>query len=95
MVVEEVDVTGVAIVEAENDAPIAGHRDRPQAREIAFQSMQPHAGKLAYIPDRPYVPERLSARELLSYVAGLYGLDAAGRYRNLPFIGVVKDPSAV
>ena len=24
-----------------------------------------------------------------------YGLDAAGRYRNLPFIAVVKDPSAV
>ena len=23
--------------------------------------------RLAYIPDRPYVPERLSARELLSY----------------------------
>ncbi len=31
--------------------------------------------RLAYIPDRPYVPERLSARELLRYVAGLYGLD--------------------
>ncbi len=31
--------------------------------------------RLAYIPDRPYVPERLSARELLAYVAGLYGLD--------------------
>jgi ABC-2 type transport system ATP-binding protein len=30
--------------------------------------------RLAYIPDRPYVPERLSARELLDYVAGLYGL---------------------
>jgi ABC-2 type transport system ATP-binding protein len=30
--------------------------------------------RLAYIPDRPYVPERLSARELLAYVAGLYGL---------------------
>jgi len=26
------------------------------------------------------------------FVVG-YGLDAAGRYRNLPFIGVVKDPS--
>lgn len=24
-----------------------------------------------------------------------YGLDAAGRYRNLPFIAVVKDPAAV
>ena len=30
--------------------------------------------RLAYIPDRPYVPERLSARELLHYVAGLYGM---------------------
>ena len=27
------------------------------------------------------------------FVVG-YGLDAAGRYRNLPFIGIVKDPSA-
>jgi ABC-2 type transport system ATP-binding protein len=40
---------------------------------------QPEQAKmgLAYIPDRPYVPERLSARELLAYVAGLYGLDPA------------------
>jgi ABC-2 type transport system ATP-binding protein len=39
--------------------------------------MDPERAKarLAYIPDRPYVPERLSARELLAYVAGLYGLD--------------------
>lgn len=28
------------------------------------------------------------------FVVG-YGLDAAGRYRNLPFIGVVIDPSAI
>lgn len=28
------------------------------------------------------------------FVVG-YGLDAAGRYRNLPFIAVVKDPSTV
>ncbi|MFN6964180.1 MAG: hypoxanthine phosphoribosyltransferase [Pyrinomonadaceae bacterium] len=28
------------------------------------------------------------------FVVG-YGLDAAGRYRNLPFIAVVKDPAAV
>ena len=28
------------------------------------------------------------------FVVG-YGLDAAGRYRNLPFIAVVKDPAAI
>ncbi len=28
------------------------------------------------------------------FVVG-YGLDAAGRYRNLPFIAIVKDPSSV
>lgn len=28
------------------------------------------------------------------FVVG-YGLDAAGRYRNLPFIGVVRDPAAL
>jgi ABC-2 type transport system ATP-binding protein len=33
--------------------------------------------RLAYIPDRPYVPERLSARELLRFIAGLYGIDDA------------------
>jgi ABC-2 type transport system ATP-binding protein len=40
--------------------------------------------RLAYIPDRPYVPERLSARELLSYVAGLRGRedDLLGTYSH-------------
>jgi len=28
------------------------------------------------------------------FVVG-YGLDVAGRYRNLPFIGIVKDPEAI
>lgn len=30
--------------------------------------------RLSYIPDRPYVPDRLSARELLTFIAGLYGI---------------------
>jgi ABC-2 type transport system ATP-binding protein len=33
--------------------------------------------RLAYIPDRPYVPERLSARELLQLLAGLYDLPSS------------------
>ncbi|MCP4498698.1 MAG: ABC transporter ATP-binding protein [Deltaproteobacteria bacterium] len=31
--------------------------------------------QLSYIPDRPSIPPRLSARELLEYIAGLHGLD--------------------
>jgi hypoxanthine phosphoribosyltransferase len=57
--------------------------------------------KLAALLDKP---EPRVAKELKidytgfqipnKFVVG-YGLDAAGRYRNLPFIAVVKDPSAV
>jgi len=55
------------LVPSEGSARIDGH-DVVKEREEAKR-------RLAYIPDRPYVPERLSARELLEYVAGLYGLD--------------------
>jgi ABC-2 type transport system ATP-binding protein len=30
---------------------------------------------LGYVPDQPYLPEKLSAREFLQFVAGLYRLD--------------------
>jgi ABC-2 type transport system ATP-binding protein len=55
------------LVPSEGHVRVDGHDVVTQA-EVAKQ-------RLAYIPDRPYVPERLSARELLGYVAGLYGLD--------------------
>jgi ABC-2 type transport system ATP-binding protein len=55
------------LVPSEGSVEVDGH-DVVTAPEKAKQ-------RLAYIPDRPYVPERLSARELLSYVAGLYGLE--------------------
>jgi ABC-2 type transport system ATP-binding protein len=55
--------------------PTTGHIE-VDGIDVAIDPQQAKA-RLAYIPDRPYVPERLSARELLSYVAGLYGLDAA------------------
>jgi ABC-2 type transport system ATP-binding protein len=55
------------LVPTEGTAKVFGH-------DVA---KEPEAAKarLAYLPDRPYVPERLSARELLEYVAGLYGHD--------------------
>ena len=57
------------LIPSEGSVRLCGHdveREPEQAKQ-----------RLAYIPDRPYVPERLSARELLRYVAGLYGLEPA------------------
>ena len=33
--------------------------------------------RVGYIPDRPYLYEKLTAREMLQFVGGLYGLDEA------------------
>ena len=56
--------------------------------------------KLASFLDKP--EPRIKKELAISYTGFVvpnkfvvgYGLDAAGRYRNLPFIAVVKDPSA-
>jgi ABC-2 type transport system ATP-binding protein len=37
---------------------------------------------LGYVPDQPYLPEKLTAREYLDYVAGLYRLDRAQARRR-------------
>ena len=57
------------LIPSEGSVRLCGH-DVEKEPEQAKQ-------RLAYVPDRPYVPERLSARELLRYVAGLYGLEPA------------------
>jgi len=59
-----------------------------------------HSIKLAAFLDKP--EPRVKTEVTIDYTGFVipnqfvvgYGLDAAGRYRNLPFIGVVKDPSA-
>lgn len=56
--------------------------------------------KLASFLDKP--EPRIKKELVISYTGFVvpnkfvvgYGLDAAGRYRNLPFIAIVKDPSA-
>jgi ABC-2 type transport system ATP-binding protein len=37
---------------------------------------------LGYVPDQPHLPEKLSAREFLQFVAGLYRLDSAPARRR-------------
>lgn len=65
-----------------------------------LESRGAHSIRLASFLDKP--EPRIKKELLIDYIGFVipnkfvvgYGLDAAGRYRNLPFIGVVRDPSA-
>jgi hypothetical protein len=41
MVVDQIDIEGVATLESKNDPPIGANGDRPIASEVALQLMQP------------------------------------------------------
>jgi ABC-2 type transport system ATP-binding protein len=45
---------------------------------------EPIAAKrlIGYVPDQPHLPEKLTAREFLSFIAGLYQLDASDARRR-------------
>ena len=55
-------------------ARIGGHDI--QLDPIAAKSL------IGYVPDQPYLPEKLTAREYLAFIAGLYRLDAATARRR-------------
>lgn len=39
-------------------------------------------GLIGYVPDQPYLPEKLTAREFLEFIAGLYQLDRVAARRR-------------
>ena len=55
-------------------ARIGGHDI--QREPIAAKSL------IGYVPDQPYLPEKLTAREFLEFIAGLYQLDRATAARR-------------
>ena len=44
VVIEVVDVDGVAVLEAEDDAPVGAHRHGPVPREVSLEPVKPEAG---------------------------------------------------
>lgn len=54
MVVDEINVMGVAAFQAENYAIVCSHRYGIESREIAFQGMKPETGR--------FMPSMLLAR---------------------------------
>ena len=44
MAIEVVDVDGVAVLEAEDDAPVGTYRHGPEPRDVSFEPVKPEAG---------------------------------------------------
>lgn len=84
LIVEDIVDTGLTLSRL---IEILGTRGANSIRLASFlDKPEPRIKKELKIDYTGYVVEN-------KFVVG-YGLDAAGRYRNLPFIAVVKDPSA-
>ena len=73
--------------------PPTGGRLSIDGVDMATDPVQAKA-RTGYIPDRPYLYEKLTAREMLQFVGGLYGLDDATIARRgdelLDFHGLLK-----
>ena len=44
VIIEVVDVDGVAVLETKDDAPIRAHRHRPESRKVSLERVKPEAG---------------------------------------------------
>jgi hypoxanthine phosphoribosyltransferase len=84
LIVEDIIDTGLTLTRL---LEILGSRGAASIRLVTFlDKPEPRIKKELKIDYTGFVVPN-------KFVVG-YGLDAAGRYRNLPFVGVVKDPSA-
>jgi hypothetical protein len=71
MIVDKIDIESVSILEAENQTPIAGYRDAPEAVKIAFQGMEPPTGiRFHFFNVRSRIERRQHAPELWDLVHG-------------------------
>ena len=83
LVIEDIVDTGLTLTRL---VEILGSRGAASIKIASFlDKPEPRIKKELVVDYTGFVIEN-------KFVVG-YGLDAAGRYRNLPFIGVVKDPS--
>jgi len=43
VVIDQINIGGVALLKAEDDPPVGAHGDAPVPREVAFERMEPEA----------------------------------------------------
>ncbi|HZA66292.1 MAG TPA: hypothetical protein VE592_05040, partial [Geminicoccaceae bacterium] len=73
MVVEQIDIEGIAILETEDDAPVRGDLDRKEAFQFALERVEPEAGGIHVGHSRRGVQPAQDTPNL----GGLVGSDAA------------------
>jgi hypothetical protein len=60
VVVDEIDIEGSSLLEAEDDPPVARDGDAPEPRQIADEGMQPPAGIERHLP---WLPDPVQDRQ--------------------------------
>ena len=73
MVVQIINVGGVAFLKTEDHPLIRPHRYGPEARVLAFEPMQPEAGQVHILGRR----RRIQARQDIPHCVPVIGADAA------------------
>ena len=63
MIVDQVNVHGLAVLEAEHHAPVARNADSPLARAVALQGVQPEARRVGIARMRCLVQPEQDAPE--------------------------------
>ena len=65
MVIDQVNIRGIALFEAENDAPVGTDGDAPITRELAFQRVQPKARQIELLRACRHIEPGQHARDLI------------------------------
>jgi hypothetical protein len=65
VVIDQIDIRGVALLETENDAPVGTDGDAPITRELAFQRVQPKARQIELLRACRHIEPGQHARNLI------------------------------
>jgi hypothetical protein len=61
MVIDQINVGGITFLEAEDDAPVAAHRNAPISREVSFQRVKAKPRHVMFLGPGGHVQPRKDA----------------------------------
>lgn len=72
MIIEKIDIPGIAVLEPEDDAPVGANRHCPKALQIAFQRVELQSGTVQVFDGSGAVEQRQDRADAFSISAGSF-----------------------